>query len=147
MRNTQFFPHSWVKACLNCVGFHWLPVNKGLVNRREMHQVLIRCSQGRLGGWVVCLLSVAIKYIQCFIVSGVTGDILCECGQDGGQRGMTEVPRNEEEGLWVLCLQWACDWVENITSCISISRGGDTHSEHNQPCELPWEVVWPDANS
>ena len=37
---------------------------------------------------------------------------------------MIKVPRYEEEGLWVLCLQWACDYVKNITSCISVSRGG-----------------------
>ena len=50
-----------VKACLNCAGFHWLPVNKGLVNRREMQQVVNTSFQGREGGWVVCLLAVGIK--------------------------------------------------------------------------------------
>ena len=30
---------------------------------------------------------------------------LSECGQGGGQRGMIEVPRDDEDVLGVLCLQ------------------------------------------
>ena len=70
-----------------------------------MHQVVIRSSQGREGGRVVCLLAVGMKIFQCCFVSGEAG----ECGQGGGQRGMTEFLRDEEEGLWVLCLQQAYD--------------------------------------
>ena len=49
----------------------------------------------------------------------MAGDILCECGQSGGQRGMSEVPRDGEEG--------------------------DVHSANDHLCELPQEVVWPHA--
>ena len=39
-----------LSPCVSCAGFHWFPVNKGLVNRREMHQVVVRSSQWMGGG-------------------------------------------------------------------------------------------------
>ena len=49
--------------------------------------------------WCLC-----IQLVQGFIVPGGAGNILFKGGQRGGQGGMVEVARDEEESLWVLRL-------------------------------------------
>ncbi len=44
---------------------------------------------------------------------------------------MTEVPRGQEEALWVLCLQPAYSRVEDTTHSSSVKRGGHIHSHHD----------------
>lgn len=56
---------------------------------------------------MVCRFGVGVKQVQYLIVSAVAGDILSECVQRGGWRGMVDVPRNMEEGIGVLYLQSA----------------------------------------
>ena len=59
---------------------------------------------------------------------------------------MVKIPRDKKEGLWVLCLQPACNRVKNITGCISVSRGGNIRSYRDNMQELPQQVIWPYAN-
>ena len=47
-------------------------------------------------GEIMMILGVGIKQIRYFIVSGVTGYILCEVRQSGGWRNMVKVPRESE---------------------------------------------------
>ena len=42
--------------------------------------------------------------------------------------GMIKVPRDKKEGLWMLCLQPACDREEDITGYIIVSRQGNIRS-------------------
>ena len=44
---------------------------------------------------------------------------------------MTEVARDEEESLWVLGLQPACNSVEDVTCSFRVSSGGNIHRNHD----------------
>ena len=44
---------------------------------------------------------------------------------------MTEVAREEEESLWVLGLQPACNSVEDVSCSFRGSRGGNIHRYHH----------------
>ena len=60
-------------------------------------------------GGIMMILGVGLKQIWYFIVSGVTGYILCEVRQRGGWRTMVKVPRDQNLGpvgaVSAACLQ------------------------------------------
>ena len=63
--------------------------------------------------------------MQCCIISGVAGDVLSECGQGGGQRGMIEVPRDEEWGCGCcVCSELVTEWRTSQAASALAGAGG-----------------------
>ena len=71
-------------------------MNSGFVDR-QMYQVVVRLVQGRERRCVIRILSVGVRHVQCFSVSRAAWYILLEIGKRGGQGGMTEISRDENE--------------------------------------------------